>query len=172
MWFADDATGCGPLTSLREWWDLLLEKGPHNGCYPSSVKTYLVVPPELVDATSAMFAGTNIKITSHGRRHLGAAIGTPSFVEEYVSQKVTEWVAELDRLSQIATCHPQAAYNTIVYGLRGKWLYLAWTLPDVADLFHPLEIALRSRFIPALTSGASPGRWSALCYLCLLALVV
>ena len=22
VWFADDATGCGPLTALREWWDL------------------------------------------------------------------------------------------------------------------------------------------------------
>ena len=39
----------------------------------------------------------------------------------------------------------------------GKWLYLARTLPDVADLFQPLEIALRSRFIPTLTGRAEPG---------------
>ena len=67
VWFADDATGCSPLTSLREWWDLLQEKSPHYGYYPNGAKTYLVVQPELVDAASAMFTGTNIKITSHGR---------------------------------------------------------------------------------------------------------
>ena len=56
----------------------MLEKGTHYGYYPKGAKTYLVVQPELVDAASAIFVGTNIKITSPGKRHLGAAIGTPS----------------------------------------------------------------------------------------------
>ena len=28
VWFADDGTGAGNLTDLRQWWDKLVEKGP------------------------------------------------------------------------------------------------------------------------------------------------
>ena len=36
------------------------------------------------------------------KRHLGAALGSSSFVEEYVSRKVDKWVMQVKRLSEIA----------------------------------------------------------------------
>ena len=45
-WFADDATGAGPLEEVKQWWDELREAGPPLGYYPNSKKCWLVVKPE------------------------------------------------------------------------------------------------------------------------------
>ena len=39
-----------------------------------------------------MFKSSSIQIKTHGKRHLGAALGHRSFVEEYVGAQVKEWV--------------------------------------------------------------------------------
>ena len=83
-WFADDATAAGQLTSLLQWWRQLLSLGPLYGYYPNATKTYLIVKPQLYDSTKQIFQDTNVQITCHGQRHLGAAIGTRLFTEEYV----------------------------------------------------------------------------------------
>lgn len=156
VWFADDATGSGPLTALREWWDKLLTTGPLFGYLPNGPKTWLVVKPDLLLSATEIFHGTGVNVTAQGRRHLGAALGTRTFVEEYVLKQVDEWVAQLHRLSAIAECHPHAAYSAFVHGIRSRWLYLARTTPDISDLFTPLETALRTQFIPALTGRDAP----------------
>ena len=157
VWFADDATGSGLLTDLRLWWDKLEEKGPSFGYFPNGAKTWLIVKPEVLDAAEDVFAGTEVKITAQGKRHLGAALGTRSFVEGYVTKCVTSWIEELGKLSNIARTHPQAAYSAFVHAIRGKWHYLARTVPDIQDLLLPLEKAVRQVFIPALTGRAAPG---------------
>ena len=45
-WFADDATGAGPLEEVKQWWDELREAGLPLGYYPNSKKCWLVVKPE------------------------------------------------------------------------------------------------------------------------------
>ena len=52
-------------------------------------KTWLIVKDEFYDRAVDAFATTGIGITSSGKRHLGAAIGKRSFVDEYVTQKST-----------------------------------------------------------------------------------
>ena len=37
-WFADDATGAGPLEEVEQWWDELTEAGPPLGYYSNSKK--------------------------------------------------------------------------------------------------------------------------------------
>ena len=39
-----------------------------------------------------MFRDTAINVTIEGHKHLGAALGSRSFLEEYVGEKVDEWV--------------------------------------------------------------------------------
>lgn len=39
-----------------------------------------------------IFAESGVQITAEGRRHLGATLGTRSFAEAFVSNKVQEWV--------------------------------------------------------------------------------
>ena len=132
-------------------------KGPLFGYYPNGVKTWLIVKPALEDAAQATFAGTDVQITVQGKRHLGAALGTRSFAEQYVTERVTTWTKELSKLATIARTHPQAAYCAFVHAIRSKWLYLARIVPDLQDLLQPLEDAIRQIFIPALTGRVSPG---------------
>ena len=89
--FADDATAAGQLTPLLQWWKQLLSLGPLYGYHPNAAKTYFIVKPQLYDSAKQIFQDTYIHTTRHGQRHLGAAIGTLLFTEEYVSKKVKVW---------------------------------------------------------------------------------
>ena len=57
-----------------------------------------------------MFEQSGIKITAGGQKILGTALGTTTFVKEYVAKKVNAWVEEILALAKIAEMHPHAAY--------------------------------------------------------------
>ena len=50
----------------------------------------------------AIFEGTDVTITVEGRRHLGAAIGSTTFIQNYIKQKASTWIREVEYLSSIA----------------------------------------------------------------------
>ena len=151
VWFADDATGAGTCESLRKFWDNLLTLGTGYGYYPNGSKTYLVVKPEHIVKARELFADTDVNITTEGKRHLGAAIGTRDFIESYVAGKVKKWVEEIHQLSEIAQTQPHAAYCAYTHGLSSRWTYLSRTIPDISTLLQPLEDAIHQYLIPALT---------------------
>ena len=151
VWFADDATGAGSCESLRQWWEQIEHLGPTFGYYPNGAKTYLIVKEEYESKAKALFADTNVHITIKGKRHLGAALGANTFTEEYVSRKVSDWVEEIMRLSEVAITQPHAAYAAFTHGLSSHWTYITRTIPDIQDLLSPLETAIHKHFIPALT---------------------
>ena len=64
-----------------------------------------------------------INITTEGRKHLGAALSSRDFLEEYVGEKVEYWVAQVARLAKFATTQPQSSYAAFVFGLRHRWTY-------------------------------------------------
>ena len=105
-WYADDATGAGALTDIRKWWDELLAAGPALGYYPNAKKCWLVVKSEKLKEANDVFAGTGKNITNEGRKHLGAALGQRSYLEEYVGSKVKEWISEVTLLAEFATSQP------------------------------------------------------------------
>ena len=80
-----------------------------------------------------------------------------NYITQYVSSKISTWVQELHLLSSFAITQPHAAYSAITHGLISKWLFIARTIPDVDDLFQPLEECIRHTFIPAVTGHSSPG---------------
>ena len=102
VWFADDASGAASCSNLRSWWDTLSSRGPAFGYYPNASNIYLVVKQEHGTCARQLFADTEVHITLHGKRHLGAAIGSKSFTEEYVRNKVETWTNEIKRLAQVA----------------------------------------------------------------------
>ena len=140
-WFADDATEAGPLEEVKQWWDELREAGLPLGYYPNSKKE---------GYTKEMFAGTGINITTEGRKYLGAALGSRSYLEQYVGGKVEDWVAEVMRLAGFARSQPQASYAAFPFGLRHRWTYFMRTLPDIENLLQPLERAISDVLIPSL----------------------
>ena len=150
-WYADDASSGGGLLALRTWWDHLVTYGPMYGYFPNAVKTSLVVKEPVYSAAVGCFEGTGVIITSVGKRHLGAAIGTDDFVEDYVKGKVQSWVREVEQLAQFAQSHPHAAFAAFTHGLVGRWVYLCRVLPMPEHLLQPLEHAIQNLFLPALT---------------------
>lgn len=69
-----------------------------------------------MEQASHLFEGTGIQITK-GQRHLGAALGTQTFIERYVTEKVHEWMKQVNKLAEIATSQPHAA---LTHGLQSK----------------------------------------------------
>ena len=111
----------------------------------------MIVKPEHQQSAEQLFRDTGLNITSEGRRHLGAAIGQKSFVKEYMTEKVSNWVKELTKVASIATTHPQEAYAALTHGLTSKWTYFMRTIPNIADTLKPLEDVIRLKLIPAIT---------------------
>ena len=81
-WYADDASAGGILADIRIWWDHLTEIGPNYGYLPNVAKTCSIVKEEYQAQAMTQFEGTGITITQEGKRHLGAALGTESFVKK------------------------------------------------------------------------------------------
>ena len=149
VWFADDATAGGELRSLKEWWDELEQIDPDFGYFADASKSWLIVIEENMSDAANIFANTGIQITKEGRRSLGAALGTHSYTEEFVSKQVQKWTEEVKRLATIAESQPHAA--ALTHGLFGRWSYLSRTISNITDLLQPLEDAIRHHLIPALT---------------------
>lgn len=129
--YADDLAAGGILKNLKEWWIQLIQYGPAFGYHPQAPKCWLIVKPNCVDAESKLFADTGVKITTDGRKHLGAAIGTGSYKNEYVKERLEKLEAELKLLSKIANIDPQAAYCCFVAGFKNKFSYLMRTIPGI-----------------------------------------
>ena len=151
IWYADDSAASGSLSDVREWWNKLNTIGPRYGYYPNSKKTWLLVKGERCQEAEKMFQQSGVNITNSGRKYLGAALGNPEFVHEYVEQKVKEWTGELEALSSIGRRDPHAAYSAFTHGLVGKWQYILRTVPSLSKQLIPLEDAIRCKFIPVIT---------------------
>ena len=151
VWYADDATGAGTCDDLRTFWNSVQINGTGYGYIPNGAKTHLVVKAEHVEKARELFAGTGINVTTEGKRHLGAAIGSRSYTVEYVADKVKKWSEEIRQLATIAKTQPHAAYCAYTHGLSSRWSYLSRTIPDIAELLQPLEDTIHQHLIPALT---------------------
>ena len=100
-----------------------------------------------------MFADTEIKITTDGRKYLGGFVGTREGAEEYVGELVSDWVSQLEVLSEIAKSEPQAAYTAFTAGFQHKMTYFIRTIPDLAGVLKPLDDVIDKQLLPALTEG-------------------
>ena len=119
--------------------------------FPNAAKTWLVVKEEKLEEAHSIFRGTNVSITSDGRKLLGAAISTTRIVNSYIQQKVAKWTQEVEELSSIAITQPHAAYSAFTHGLISKWTYLSRTAPDIESHMKPLKDAIRLKLLPTIT---------------------
>ena len=97
-----------------------------------------------------------ICITKEGKPPLGAALGTSSYITEFVKAKVKNWSLELEQLASIANTQPHATFSALTHGLASRWVYVARTIPNIGHLLQPLEELLRTKCIPSLTGHAAP----------------
>ena len=137
--FADDLTGAGRLTELRKWWDAIVETGKFVGYYAKPSKSWLIVKEQYRENADQIFTGAGIQITSSGKRHLGAVIGDETFKDEYVYEKIGEWMNEIEVLAEIALIEPHAAYAAYVHGFQDKFTFIMRTIPEIENHLKKLD---------------------------------
>ena len=93
--FADDLTGVDRLEELKMWWDKVVEIGPYMGYNAKPSKSLLVIKPEYESVAKNLFRGSGLQITSEGRKHLGAVVGSEIYKKEFVDEKMNTWVNEI-----------------------------------------------------------------------------
>ena len=151
MWLADDATGGGSIVNLRPWWDTIINDGGKFGYYVNEGKSWLILKdPAKLQLARDIFQGTAIKITTEGKRHLGAALGSEDFKTQYVSDKVSKWCEEVHQLAEIAKSQPQAAYAAFTHGEKHRFSYFMRTISGMRDLMQPLDDVINKELIPAI----------------------
>ena len=83
------------IDGLWNWWTTLKEIGTADGYFPQAHKTWLLVKETAVEKARLRFGSTGVNITTDGRHLLGAALGTHSFVNNFLERKVHVWTQEL-----------------------------------------------------------------------------
>ena len=106
-----------------------------------------------LDQAREIFQGTEIKITTEGKRYLGGFVGTTAGAVKYVEELVTEWIEELRELCKVAKSEPQAAYSSFTAGYKHKMTYFMRTIPNLVSILEPLDEVINTEFIPAITEG-------------------
>ena len=109
VWYADDASACGNLDSLREWFYILKESGPSFGYFPEPSKSFLVVDDKQLSRATEAFSGFGINVVCCRRLLEGVirnTVGRIAIIETLIKQ----WVSELECLTMIVSTQPQAAF--------------------------------------------------------------
>ena len=101
IWYADDASACGPLSDLHQWFDLLLSKGPDFGYIVNPAKCCLVVHDSYRCDAEQLFSSLNVSVVCN-HRYLGGFIGDITGQATFVQDKVCHWIADVKCLSKIA----------------------------------------------------------------------
>jgi len=156
VWYADDASATGKIADIREWWESMCTLGPRYGYFPKASKTWLITKNNFHSTAVAAFGDTDVQITTEGRPYLGSPIGTTEYIQSFTTEKVQDWLEELELLATFGITQPHAAHSAFTHGLVSKWSYLCRTTPDIGLLLRPLEASIRSTLIPAITDRPPP----------------
>ena len=79
---------------------------------------------------------------SRSIRSGGAVVGSLEFKNEYVAEKVDEWIEQLKVLERIAKVEPHIAYCAYVFGLQHRYTFLLRTIPDITGHIERLDEAI------------------------------
>ena len=152
VWLADDASAAGKLEPLKQWYEKLEIVGKKCGYYVNKKKCWLIVKSEQLASDARQCFGKSVNVTTDGKRHLGACIGSAKFKQEYCEELVMNWEKQLDKLSEIADSQPQSAYIAYTKGFRSKYSYFLRTIENFELFTDRIDIKLKEVFLPELKS--------------------
>ena len=156
VWLADDSAAGGTITNIFKWFNYLSEEGKKFGYHVNGKKSWLIVKnEEKVNEAETVF-GNTVNITSEGKRHLGAVIGSQEYKDEYGGKIVSEWEDELENLVEIAKSQPQAAYIALTKAYKSKFTYFMRTIESFEDYVSPIDELLNNKLLPTLFNEDTP----------------
>jgi len=134
----------------------MIGQGSRFGYLVNETKSWLIIKdPQRRQRAEQLFEFSAIQLTTNGKRHLGAAIGSNDFRIQYTQEKITKWQSEVERLAEFAKTEPQAAYAAYTHGEKHKFGYFMRTIPGMSEYFEPLDRVIRDKLLPALTGQLS-----------------
>lgn len=141
VWYADDSSAAGRLTSLRCWWDNLCSTRPAFGYHANARKTWLITKEHHLSQTKEIFKVV-VNITSQGRPYnYRCCLGLRRILWKFVTSKVTEWNEELLQLAHAADTQPPCYLCCLHSWICHKFTYLSRTTPyEDSRLQHPWKI--------------------------------
>ena len=77
-------------------------------------------------------------------------------IEKSMLAQVDNWVSDIDQLSDVAKDEPQLAYAAFTKAICHRWCFIQRTIPNISDLFAPLEEIIREKLIPAVIGRKVP----------------
>ena len=83
-------------------------------------------------------------------RYIGVYIGTKVAKEAWLELQIREWVEGVKLLAGAAKKYPQSSFAGLTKSLQTEWTYLQQVVPDVEEVFAPVERAIKDFFLPAL----------------------
>ena len=114
-------------------------------------KSWLILKYENeLENSKLLFSNTAIKITTNGKRHLGAALGTKTFKDEYVQEKVEALCKEITKLADFAKTQPHAAFSPYIHGQQHRFTYFLRTIEGMEDYLKPLDNTISNILLPAI----------------------
>lgn len=150
VWLADDASAAGSIEDLHRWYCSLDNAGKQHGYFVNGSKSWLIVKTqEMAEKAKGIF-GETVNITTEGKRHLGAVIGSANFKREYCESKVNTWIKELTTLCEFAETQPQAAYAAYTKGYKSKFTFFLRTIENFDEYLSPIDSLLDNTLIPKL----------------------
>ena len=96
------------------------------------------VASKYVEIAMSTFQNGGVKVVT-GLRFLGGVVGEREYCVQFVREKVDVWVDCVDKLSQLLSRHPQAAFASLTKSLQCEWDFLQRVVPNCADAFTPLN---------------------------------
>ena len=72
--------------------------------------------------------------------------------DEFVTEKISTWIGEIELLSEIAKTAPQEAFTCFTAGYKHKLNFTMRTIPNIQQHLQKLDEIITTKFIPAITS--------------------
>ena len=137
-------------------WNTIEHYGPKYGYYPQASKTWIIVKPDHFKKAKEIFADTEIKITTKGKKHLGVVIGDAEYRESFMIDEINIWLADLTTLVKIAIIAPHEAYTCFTAGYKHKLNYYMRTIPNIGSHLKKVDDLITTLLIPSMTGGIFP----------------
>ena len=156
-WYADDFALQGPASCVAKLFHVLCCHGLSMGYFPEPEKCWVICPLSSEANARQVFSDASLPVSyCRGRRYVRGFIGSRATQDEWLSPMIQRWVTGIERLAAIVTRFPHSAYAGLVSCLSAEWQYICRTVPDVGPLLAPVEQALRTKFLPAITGLTGP----------------
>ena len=122
-------------------------------------KSWLIVKNEQSAERARILFGETVNVTTEGKRHLGAVLGSLAYKESYCNGMVDSWIDQLKVLSEFAVSQPQAAYAVFTKGFRSKFTFFFRSISGFEDFISPLDSFVTEKFLPIIwLTGSLPTR--------------